>query len=129
MSFISKALQLSERIGRLTRFVDPKQIESFFSHNSELLKRNVGQNKTRVVRNTFVQELAYNFKGPCDTGNCGVLISDTAKVVLSGATPEKTQLAWEALKNNVDAAIAAGVLDGIPVNMGSTDFLVYTGKE
>lgn len=126
MSILSKNLILAERIGRLTRFVDPTKIENTFSHNSELLKRNAGKDRVRVVRNTFVQTFGYDFVGPCATGNCGAPIEDTVKVIFSGATPGKTLLAWESIKLNIDKAIAAHVLEGVPLNINSDDFAVIT---
>lgn len=126
MSILSKNLILAERIGRLTRFVDPTKIENTFSHNSELLKRNAGKDRVRVVRNTFVQTFGYDFVGPCATVNCGTPIEDTVKVVFSGATPEKTLLAWESIKRNIDKSIAAHVLEGVPLNINSSDFAVIT---
>lgn len=126
MSILSKNLILAERIGRLTRFVDPTKIENTFSHNSELLKRNAGKDRVRVVRNTFVQTLGYNFAGPCTTENCGASIEDTVKVIFSGATPAKTLLAWESIKLNIDKAIAAHVLEGVPLSINSSEFAVVT---
>lgn len=126
MPILSNNLILAERIGRLTRFVDPTKIENTFSHNSELLKRNAGKDRVRVVRNTFVQTVGYNFVGPCATGDCGAPIEDTVKVILSGASPEKTILAWESIKQNIDKAIDAHVLEGVPLNINSSDFTVIT---
>jgi len=126
MPNLTQPLILSERIGRLTRFVDPTKIENTFSHNSELLKRQAGKERVRVVRNTFVQTVGYSYAGPCTTTNCGAAIEDTAKVILSGATPAETLRAWESIKANVDAAIAAHVLEGVPLNINSDDFTIIT---
>lgn len=121
----TKALILSERNGKLSRFVDPTMIENAFQHNVELLRRSVGQERVRVVRNTFVLEKAYNY-ATCDTECAGPVIQDTAKLVLSGANPSEVVLAWESLKANVDKAIASyNVTHGVPVPLNA-EFSIQT---
>lgn len=121
----TRNLILSERIGKLSRFVDPTLPEMVFQHNVELLRRNVGKDRVKVVRNTFVQEYAYAFS-PCGGSACGSpIIQDTAKLVLSGADEAQVKLAWESLKANVDKAFADyNIEKGIPLPLNAAFSIV-----
>lgn len=112
----TRNLILSERNGKLSRFVDPALPEHVFQHNVENLRRNVGKDRVKVVRNTFVQEYAYAYT-PCGEAACsGQIIQDTAKLILSGASQAEVKLAWESLKANVDKALETyNVGNGIPL--------------
>lgn len=120
----TRNLILSERIGKLSRFVDPTLPEMSFQHNVELLRRNVGKDRVKVVRNTFVQEYAYAFS-PCGDKECGSpIIQDTAKLVLSGADEAHVRLAWQSLKANVDKSLATyNISNGVPLPLNA-DFSV-----
>lgn len=116
----TRNLILSERNGKLSRFVDPTLPEMSFQHNVELLRRNVGKDRVKVVRNTFVQEYAYAFS-PCSDNACGSpIIQDTAKLVLSGADEAQVKLAWASLKANVDKALADyNISKGVPLPLNA----------
>lgn len=122
----TRNLILSERNGKLSRFVDPTLPETSFQHNVELLRRNVGKDRVKVVRNTFVQEYAYAFS-PCGENTCGSpIIQDTAKLVLSGASEAQVKLAWASLKANVDKAFANyNISNGVPLPLNA-EFSVVT---
>lgn len=121
-----RTLQFWEREGRSTTFFDPLNIDNKLTHMVELLKKPVGKERLRQPRVTFVQGRQYSHKS-CEQDTCGTKTSETAKVVLSGTSPEQLQQLWTDIKANVDAAILAGALTGVPSGIGSNHFLIDVG--
>lgn len=124
MSKQTVSLTLAERNGRETTYVDPNNIDSIFRHNSQLLKRTIGREKVRVVRNTASLSVSHNYKS-CDDQKCGTKIFESASVTLSGSSVPEMANAWEALKLNMDRAIAEyKILNGIPLPLDANGFVV-----
>lgn len=109
-------LQFLGRVNNVSTFYDPLNVDSQLTHKVGTSRRTVGPDRLRQVRNDFSQIRHYKYKS-CNTAECGVNDFVGASVTLYGVTPSEIQLVWDDLKANVDAAIAAGVLNGIPLAM------------
>lgn len=121
-------LTLAERNGRETTFVDPTNIDSNFRHGSTLLKRTIGRERVRVVRNTASLSVSHQAKACGST--CGTKTFDSASCVISGSSIPEMKNAWEALKLNVDRAIAEyNILSGVPVPLDANGFVVINEIE
>lgn len=120
-----RSLQFWEREGRATSFFDPLNIDQRFTHRVELLRKPIGRERVRQPRLTFVQNRKYDYKS-CKT-DCAIADMVNATVTLSGADETALKQLWTDIKANVDAAIAAGALQGVPANSGTNAFLIDVG--
>lgn len=116
-------LQFLNRSGNTSVFFDPQNIDNKLTHSVKISRRTVGPDRLRQVRNDFSQTRYYKYKS-CNTAECGVTDYVGASVALYGVTPEEVQRNWSDLKANVDAAIAAGVLNGVPLSMALGTLIV-----
>lgn len=116
-------LQFLNRSGNTSVFFDPQNIDNKLTHSVKISRRTVGPDRLRQVRNDFSQTRYYKYKS-CNTAKCGVTDYVGASVALYGVTPEEVQQNWSDLKANVDAAIAAGVLNGVPLSMALGTLIV-----
>lgn len=116
-------LQFLNRSANTSVFFDPQNIDNKLTHSVKISRRTVGPDRLRQVRNDFSQSRYYKYKS-CNTAECGVTDYVGASVALYGVTPEEVQQNWSDLKANVDAAIAAGVLNGVPLSMALSTLIV-----
>lgn len=116
-------LQFLNRSGNTSVFFDPQNIDNKLTHSVKISRRTVGPDRLRQVRNDFSQTRYYKYKS-CNTAECGVTDYVGGSVALYGVTPEEVQQNWSDLKANVDAAIAAGVLNGVPLSMALSTLIV-----
>lgn len=120
-------LQFLNRGGKTSTFFDPLNIDNTLKHSVSVSRRTVGPDRLRQVRNDFTQTRYYKYKS-CNTAQCGVNDYVGGSVVLYGVTESEVVKNWSDLKANVDAAIAAGVLKGVPLSM-ALDTLIVTQPE
>lgn len=116
-------LQFLSRLGNTSTFFDPLNIDNKFTHGVKLTRRTVGPDRLRQVRNDFSLVRYYKYKS-CNTKECGTTDYVGGTVALFGVTPEEISINWQDLKANVDAALAAGVLNGVPLPMNLSSLAI-----
>lgn len=118
-------LQFLNRQGQTSTFYDPLNIDNVLTHKVTTSRRTVGPDRIRQVRNDFSQIRHYKYLS-CNTAKCGVNDFVGGSVTLYGATETEVSANWTDIKANVDAAIAAGVLRGVPLAMNVASLVATT---